>query len=168
MKSARQVAFDMAIASRSAGPVPATDVSRLIADLRAELEERDERIRQLEDIVRGKEWALPPDVEAALTPTEARMLALLAAREMCTREALFEASRGVGSHDDATNIKVVDVHVSKMRRRITPLGIVIQSVWGRGYRLDAASRDRLRSWNGEAAAALAAAAFLGALAGSAA
>lgn len=150
MTEALQPRPDMRIAASQGGMRPAANQATLIADLRAQLEERDERIRQLEDILRGKEWQLPPEIEAALTPTEARMLALLAARDMCTREALFEASRGAGSHE-ATNIKVVDVHVSKMRRRIEPLGIVIESIWGRGYRLHPASLKRLRDWHGGAA-----------------
>ncbi|MDP3457709.1 MAG: helix-turn-helix domain-containing protein [Hyphomonas sp.] len=143
---------------------PELDNHRIIAELRAQLAESEERVRQLEDILQGKGWVLPPEVEVRLTPSQARMLALLAARELCSHEALFEASRGVGSHDNA-GIKVVDVHISKMRNRLKGFGLGIRTVWGRGYQLDAATRAWLRGFNSEALAASAASAFLCALAG---
>jgi len=38
-----------------------------------------------------------------------------------------------------TSRNALDLHIMRVRRRITPLGLVIRTVWGRGYLLEEAS-----------------------------
>jgi DNA-binding response OmpR family regulator len=36
---------------------------------------------------------------------------------------------------DEPDIKIIDIYVHHIRRKLAPLGVTIQTVWGRGYRL---------------------------------
>lgn len=48
-------------------------------------------------------------------------------------------------------LKVIDVFICKLRRKVTDLGILIETVWGQGYRLDPGSISLL--WPDHRAAA---------------
>ena len=39
-----------------------------------------------------------------------------------------------------TNRNVLDLHIMRLRRRIKPVGLVIRTVWGRGYLLEPAAK----------------------------
>lgn len=47
------------------------------------------------------------------------------------------------------DIKIVDVFVCKMRKKLRPYGITIDTVWGRGYLLTAESVLILDNWGKE-------------------
>ncbi|MER9912667.1 winged helix-turn-helix domain-containing protein [Mesorhizobium sp. M0050] len=36
---------------------------------------------------------------------------------------------------DEPELKIIDVFVCKLRKKLKPLGVEIQTVWGQGYRL---------------------------------
>lgn len=78
-----------------------------------------------------------------LSPTESRLLSLLQAKGEVTREgiyaALFQRLDG-----DGPGIKIIDVFVCKIRKKLAAKGApgTIRNIWGQGYRLDA----ELRSW----------------------
>ena len=38
--------------------------------------------------------------------------------------------------EDVPEIKIIDVFICKLRKKITPLGITIGTAWGRGYYLE--------------------------------
>ena len=40
-----------------------------------------------------------------------------------------------------THPKIIDVQICKMRRKLTPIGISIETVWGEGYRLAGDARQ---------------------------
>lgn len=50
-----------------------------------------------------------------------------------TKEQLLAATAGHGFDD--REIKIVDVFVCKARKKLEPTGIVIDTAWGRGYRI---------------------------------
>lgn len=52
---------------------------------------------------------------------------------MLTREALFNATAPVIGWDDR-ELKIVDVFICHVRRKLRPLGIEIETMWGKGYR----------------------------------
>ena len=82
-------------------------------------------------------------LEWRLTPQENRFLGALATRQLATRELIMAAlyhHRGV----DEAEMKVIDVFACKLRKKLKPHDIKIHTVWGRGYRLDEATRTRLR------------------------
>jgi two-component system response regulator MtrA len=66
-----------------------------------------------------------------LTPSEYDILATLARRpdNAITRTALVEAALDLGSE------RTLDVHVSRLRKKLGDSGKHIQTVWGIGYRL---------------------------------
>lgn len=99
-----------------------------------------ERVRLLEEALTGG-VALP--VEWPLTPSERRVFGVLVNRELATKTAVLAALYGdVGK--DEPEIKIIDVFVCKMRRKIRPYGILIHTRWGEGYYLDPDTRARFR------------------------
>jgi two-component system, OmpR family, response regulator ResD len=74
-------------------------------------------------------------VLADLTPKEFELLHyLLVNRGLAlTRERLLEEVWGYNSYGDA---RTVDVHVGQLRKKLGSWGLVIQTVWGLGYRAD--------------------------------
>jgi DNA-binding response OmpR family regulator len=105
-------------------------------DLRARLVALDTRARQhgghapvLDDegvLHNGHSWV-------ALPPVEHRLMAALLDRAgaVVSRDALAKA----GWPGGAPGRNALDVHVLRLRRRLAPLGLVIQTVRSRGYLL---------------------------------
>jgi DNA-binding response OmpR family regulator len=110
-----------------------------ITRLRGKVEFLEEQNRQLKELVQPG-FIFP--VEWRLSVSESRVLALLSVAPdgFRTREALRNAACGV---DSETGAKVVDVYVFKIRRKIGPHGILIETVWGRGYRLSSENRAKV-------------------------
>lgn len=50
-----------------------------------------------------------------------------------TREQLLKAFCSL--IDDAPEIKIIDVHISRIRKKISGMTLTIQNVWGGGYRI---------------------------------
>ena len=88
----------------------------------------------------------PVDITTALmsvyrlAPTEARLLAALVKRTEMAKAALYAAVWDA-SADDAPAVKIVDVMVCKLRKKLAPHGIEISTLWGRGFRLPAEARE---------------------------
>jgi two-component system cell cycle response regulator CtrA len=112
------------------------DHARLIAELRAERDELAERVRQLEAILRDDAW-VPTEWE--LTGSEVIILNMLATRELATKDALLTALYG-DDPDGGANEKILDVFILKLRRKLAPRGLHIETAWGQGHRLTKASR----------------------------
>lgn len=72
---------------------------------------------------------------ATLTKQQAEILnhLAIAAGALVTRERLHANLYPIEADEAA--IKIIDVHVCKMRAKLKPLGVDIHTVWGRGYRL---------------------------------
>lgn len=73
---------------------------------------------------------------AELSSNEAAMFVKLAERRGATvsREALMQAMHGLNP-DDEPEMKLIDVMICKLRKKMKPLGIDIATAWGRGWRL---------------------------------
>ena len=72
---------------------------------------------------------------AAFTESEFAIFSALysAPGRLKTKEQLLYA---VSSHiDEAPEIKIIDVYVCKIRKKLKGLNLVIDTVWGDGYRL---------------------------------
>jgi len=54
---------------------------------------------------------------------------------LVTREQLMAEAYWLRSDMDEPEIKIIDVLVCKIRRKLAPLGLSIDTVWGRGYRI---------------------------------
>lgn len=77
---------------------------------------------------------------AALTRQEAALFGQLVALpgKLITRERLLANLYLVEA--DEPQIKIIDVIVCKLRKKLSPLDVDIQTVWGRGYRYVPAAR----------------------------
>ena len=78
-----------------------------------------------------------------LPPVEARLTAALVARfgGVVSRESLS----GAGWPRGAPGRNALDVHVLRLRRRLSPLGLAIRTVRSRGYLLEAAPRQAMEA-----------------------
>lgn len=103
----------------------------LVAVLRDRVATLEERVRQLEDVLTPP-WA--PPVEWRLTSAEARVFAHLMTRDMATKESIMAALYSDRA-DDHVEPKIVDVFVCKMRKKLRPYQIQIETVFGQGYAL---------------------------------
>lgn len=106
-----------------------------------------ERIEELEELVRQlKEQLVPPltfPLQFKLTSSETNLLAFLYARapHVIPRERINAAlwlDDGVAPY-----VKIIDVLVCKLRKKLAPFGVDVETSWGVGYRLSASARDRL-------------------------
>lgn len=99
-----------------------------------------ERVRLLEDAL--METATLP-FEWRLTATEARVFGVLVNRVQPSKEAIMCGLYTDLGADEA-EIKIVDVLICKLRKKVEPFGIRIHTVWGQGYRLDEEVRRRFQ------------------------
>lgn len=84
-----------------------------------------------------------------LTPSQSKIALELAARGEATYRRIVHvlyADSVNGGPDDTTSI--IKVHVHKMRRRLTPLGVTIRTDWGVGLRVEGRSLAKLRTLAG--------------------
>ena len=108
-----------------------------------------ERVRQLEAMV-GISFESPPIF--ALTRAEAIIFGCLMKIKLATREHLMMAIYQDRQQDEA-EIKIVDVWVCKIRRKLKPFDIQIQNQWGQGYFLSADMKVKARQLLDQANAA---------------
>lgn len=100
--------------------------------LREENDELRETVRQLRENAVERATAPLPEGIGRVTPLEERALrALLARPDLATKEFIY---RALYPSDDHVQLKIVDVMVCHLRRKLPPT-IVIETVWGRGYRV---------------------------------
>lgn len=73
---------------------------------------------------------------AALTRAEFSLFAALwnAKPRMMSKVQLLEACHLDFAEDDR-DLKIVDVYVCKIRKKLAPLGVIVGTVWGQGYRV---------------------------------
>lgn len=111
--------------------------------LEIENDELRERVAELEEILFATDWHCP--IEFRLTGSEAAILAAMLRRERCSKEFLHMATARPGEEKD-TELKIIDVWICKMRKKLEPFGIEIVTLWGQGYCLTPASKERLNNW----------------------
>lgn len=75
---------------------------------------------------------------AALTETEFALHEKLVERpgHVVSRESLMVSLYGLRNDSEEPLEKIIDVLACKARKKLKPLGISIENVWGRGYRLN--------------------------------
>lgn len=66
-----------------------------------------------------------------------------------THDALFEVTRGPRARADDRGEKLIHTVVCKLRQKLRPFGVEIDTVSGVGYRLSPATRQRLLHWTSE-------------------
>lgn len=109
--------------------------------LEAENDALRERIFQLEEAM-GFHWE--PPVEFHLTGSEGAILGCLMAKPVATKEMIYTALYGMRI-DDPPEQKIIDVLICKIRPKLRPWKIEIETVWGRGYSLNTDAKQRIRA-----------------------
>lgn len=115
------------------------DLVRTIED---ENEKLRERILELEDML-GMTFDAP--LTFGLTAKEAKVLGLLSKVPMATKEAIM-STLYFDRPNDMPEIKIVDVFVCKLRRKLEAFEIEVETVWGRGYSLSAQGKAKLAEY----------------------
>lgn len=111
----------------------------------AALEAENERLR--DEIEMLREALISPDympLEFCLTGKEAAVLGHLLARDLGTKRSIMAALYAVHADGDEPEIKIVDVFVCKLRKKVLPFGIEIGTRWGEGYFLPPEMKVKLR------------------------
>jgi two-component system cell cycle response regulator CtrA len=105
----------------------------IIEELRDEVHTLKETVREMQTQLTAPALTIP--VVWRLTPSEHAAFAPLCGRDVVTKEAMYQAMYAM--HDDGSlpDLKMVDVWVCKLRKKLKPFGIQILTVWGRGYSL---------------------------------
>jgi len=75
-----------------------------------------------------------------LTETEGRILALMSDGRVRDKNSLLTLA--YGGSDDTPGIKIMDVYISRLRRKLRGSGITISTVWGSGYVVENAEKLR--------------------------
>lgn len=110
------------------------------------LEAANARLQDELDMLRterfGCDLGLP--VEWMLACSEAAIFRTLMANESCRKEALLMALP-LKDHANPPEIKIVDVYICKIRRKVEPFGILIETRWGQGYFISPAMKVHARA-----------------------
>jgi len=118
----------------------------------ARVDELEETIRQLRAELSAIGYRAPK--EFGLSTSEETMLGMLLQHDrFVSGECLFDAVPHVKDKDDFDSFKVMAVHISKMRRKLNPYNLVIETGRSKGWRLEPQSRIRILHWNAERAEA---------------
>lgn len=114
-----------------------------IIRLRGEIEYLKERIVQLSECLKGPdELLIELRHKFRFTYSEAGILALLLTRPIVTKDMAYTVL--YGEMHDAPEPKILDVFICKMRPKLNRIGISIETIWGRGWALTEANKDKLR------------------------
>lgn len=120
-----------------------------IEALEAQIERLEEQVAALESAL-GLDFLTP--IEWRLTAQQTRLFGVLMARELMTPAAAMAALMKDRGADGGPEPKIIDVQVCKMRKRLGPIGIQIETRWGQGYFLAPETKQRVRSILGESEA----------------
>lgn len=111
-----------------------------IVQLETKILEQEDFIKDLMKDPTGHGWVFP--YQWQLTGKEAKMLMQLASFEIATKENLYrDLYSGAFSDKDLVEIKIIDVFICKLRKK---LPFSIETIWGRGYRIDSEIRKGLK------------------------
>ncbi|GAA4108667.1 helix-turn-helix domain-containing protein [Aminobacter aganoensis] len=108
-----------------------TGVDDLVIRQRREIETLQEQVRQLEEALAPPSVHIP--VEWKLTNYEKRIYAFLTTRELASKSAIMQAL--YSNRSDEPYDRVVDVFICRIRRKLKPFDLHIETVWGEGYTL---------------------------------
>jgi two-component system, cell cycle response regulator CtrA len=115
------------------------DVDARVEALEAENQRLRDELQALKERA-GFAGYLPP-IELRLTGKEGQVLGCLLTGRPHTKHQIMDAMYQDGV-DDEPELKIVDVFVCKLRKKLAPYGLAITTLWGRGYVMDAPALAR--------------------------
>lgn len=119
-------------------PRPQLPEDAYLRALEADNDQLRIRIAELERVVAklsatSEFVALTPVAEFGFTPSEAAIFGRLAATGFASNDDLLAVCRGKG--DAKPKIKIIDVYICKIRKKVERFDIVIETLHGRGYKI---------------------------------
>lgn len=117
--------------------------------MREDLDEAREMARQLREQAFGAPIEGALKQRWALAPSEATILGVLLSRETARKEALLDALYFDDPNGGAEE-KILSVFICRMRPRLKRDGVLIETVWGVGWRLAPEMKARVRALLAEA------------------
>ncbi|MGE0192598.1 MAG: response regulator transcription factor [Planctomycetota bacterium] len=116
-------------------------MARVAARLRRPVLQRGERLRFGElEIDLGARTVTVSDADVPVTRVEFELLAALAKRPGAAVPRTWLVDHVLDPDRDGTE-RTLDVHVSRLRKKLGPAATHLATVWGVGYRLDAHAAD---------------------------
>lgn len=115
------------------------DRDLIVKRLRDENEELHEQLRQVRQVL------TPPFIapyEWHLTKYETKVLSSLLSAKFISKERLFVSL--YSDYNDPPTDNNLRVLVSKLRKKLSPFGVVIKFIWGQGYLLEDLEQWRSR------------------------
>ena len=113
------------------------DADARLEAVEAENEMLRDKIAYLEEMLG---WRSPAPIAFGFTGMEAKVFGVLMKRDLATKEAI-SAALYADRPNEVAEIKIVDVFVCKMRRKLRPFQIEIDTVWGQGYRMKPETKE---------------------------
>lgn len=109
-----------------------------------------DRVEELEELL-GLRQPAPSSAMPHLTPCEFQLLGVLYRGGLITKEFAHRAIWGDKPEGDWPDLKIIDVFICKLRKKFSPLGVVIHTQWGVGYYLTAENKALLKTMWGDIA-----------------
>lgn len=110
------------------------DVDARLEALEAENERLRDELETLKDSL-GMNFLAPPELR--LTGHETRLFGRLLKGDVASKAALLTA---IYNGRDEAEIKIIDVFICNMRKKLKPFGLEIATIWGVGYRMTPESK----------------------------
>lgn len=82
----------------------------------------------------AEEMVMQPIAGLGLTPQEGVVLSRIAANGFATKEQILQAVSAARGRE--IDVKIVDVYICKVRKKLQRHDIVIETAQGRGYKID--------------------------------
>ena len=80
-----------------------------------------------------------------LSGQEARLFGMLLKRDLVTKDAGMVALYAHKSSGEEADQKIVDVFICKMRKKLAPFSIIVETHWGQGWFLGQRSKEIARA-----------------------
>lgn len=113
-----------------------------VAAIERENEELREKVRQLEKLCG---FTLDAPLEFGLTQKEGQLFSFLYRSNIVSKDAAMDVLYG-DRPNDAPEMKIVDIFICKMRKKVEPFGIKIDTMWGRGYRMPPETKKLVKKY----------------------
>lgn len=119
------------------------------AQINAEIEKLRDENQTLRDRIEELESVLFAGVRDGVriygcNVIQSRLLAFIASRGMVTRDAIMTALYGCDANDPP-DIKIIDTYVHHVRKKVAKASIVIETVWGQGFRMSSEHRAAVKA-----------------------
>lgn len=111
-------------------------------DLRLRVQELEAENTALHDAL--AKLAKPPFRVRGLSLKENQILGLIyQTGDLITKRAVYDALYWAEA-DGGPDMKILDVMMCKIRKKLRPMGVKIETVWGDGWRMPSSSKQILR------------------------